>query len=129
MVVARMDGDLEELARRMRCSYTRYADDVTFSTNLPSFPAALASVAATGTFVGKELTAVIEKNGFRVNPAKVRLQSHRQAQVVTGLKVNENVNVDRRVVRQTRAMLHAWRKFGLEGSTCFLPRGVHAQNA
>lgn len=116
MVVARMDGDLEQLAQRSRCGYTRYADDLTFSTNLPHFPATLAYSDANRFVVGTDLTGTIEANGFRINTSKVRLQSQGHRQVVTGLKVNKKLNVDRGVVRQIRAMLHAWRKFGLEAA-------------
>jgi hypothetical protein len=114
IVSARMDGELEALAHRFRCSYTRYADDLTFSTNLPEFPSGLAAVKEKCALVGEPLRSTIERNGFRINVSKVRLQNKGVRQVVTGLTVNKRVNVPRRVVRQIRAMLHAWRKFGLD---------------
>jgi RNA-directed DNA polymerase len=116
MVVARMDAELEMLAKRSRCSYTRYADDLTFSTNLPNFPPDIALSSASEVVAGEGLTRTVEINGFRINKPKVRLQAHRHRQTVTGLKVNQKVNVDREVIRQIRAMLHAWRKFGLEAA-------------
>jgi hypothetical protein len=56
---------------------------------------------------------IIERNGFRVNDRKVRLSEEIHRQEVTGLIVNQRVNVKRRLIREVRAMLHAWRKFGL----------------
>ena len=116
LVVARMDGELEALAKELRCGYTRYADDLTFSTNLPQFPSELAVMVGGHAQAGELLTSVIVRNGFRINLAKVRLQPRGVRQVVTGLVVNSGVNVHRRAIRQIRAMLHAWRKFGLEAA-------------
>jgi RNA-directed DNA polymerase len=63
--------------------------------------------------ISTTLRAIIETNGFRINEGKTRLRHREIRQEVTGLIVNRRVNVKRRVVRQIRAMLHAWTKFGL----------------
>lgn len=120
MVCARLDGQLEKLARKYDCIYTRYADDITFSTDQPDFPSAIA-IAKTSSIpykevaeVGSELTKVIEQNGFFINPRKVWLQPSRSRQQVTGLTVNSFPNITRKYINQIRAMLHAWEKYGLE---------------
>jgi hypothetical protein len=66
--------------------------------------------------VGDELRAVIESNGFVAHPEKVKLFKNTYRQSVTGLVVNEKVNVPRRFVRQVRAMIHAWERHGLEAA-------------
>jgi RNA-directed DNA polymerase len=66
--------------------------------------------------LGDRLVSIIKDNGFSVNQEKVRLQRSDTRQEVTGLVVNEFVNVPRELVRQIRAMLHAWRKYGLESA-------------
>jgi RNA-directed DNA polymerase len=117
MICAKMDTQLQRLARRHRSFYTRYADDITFSTNLRNFPFALAGVNAAGQVeVGPELLQVIQDNGFEVNPDKVRLRTRNRRQEVTGLTTNSFPNVRRRYVRQIRAMLHARRKYGLQAA-------------
>jgi RNA-directed DNA polymerase len=63
--------------------------------------------------ISPTLTAIIESNGFRINPAKVRLSQRQHRQEVTSLIVNKRINVKRRFIREVRAMLHAWQKFGL----------------
>ncbi len=63
--------------------------------------------------VSPTLVEIIENNGFRINQAKVKLSPRSHRQEVTGLIVNKRLNVKRRFIRQIRAMLHAWEKFGL----------------
>ena len=117
MICAKMDSQLRRLAQRHRCIYTRYADDITFSTSMPSFPNVLAGINSAGRVeVGGGLRRIIEENGFEINPDKVRLQMRNRRQEVTGLIVNKFPNVKRKYVRQIRAMLHAWEKFGLEAA-------------
>ena len=119
MIAARLDRELERLARKEHCAYSRYADDITFSTNAVKFPWPLARHdAQTGAFqVGADLERVIKSNGFAVNIGKVRLQHSTYKQEVTGLIVNRRVNVPRTYIRQVRAMLHAWEKYGLPAAS------------
>ncbi len=139
MLCAKMDSQLQRLAKECKATYTRYADDITFSTTLPKFPEALARIvteeASPSTLaesetlanpvteeqkqkvtIGEPLLAIISENGFQVNEQKIRLQSRNNHQEVTGLTTNKFPNVDRCFIRQVRAMLHAWAKFGLEAA-------------
>ena len=115
MVAGALDRDLTRLARRYRCAYTRYADDITFSRD-GAFPSALGYWEPTGSGresrVGDDLQAVVEDNGFAIHVDKVHLRYHDERQVVTGLVVNEKVNVPRSFIRRIRAMLHAWDVYG-----------------
>jgi RNA-directed DNA polymerase len=118
MVCGRLDGDLTALAKKHHAAYSRYADDITISARTYTFPEALA-IAPTGwvgpnVSVGSALQHVIETNGFSVNPDKSRLQLSHCRQEVTGICVNVFPNVNRSLVREVRAMLHAWRQYGLE---------------
>lgn len=120
MICSRLDSDLQKLATRRHCSYSRYADDVTFSTSERFFPRSLAildsSINPTEILIGDELEKIITQNGFCINVGKTRLRRNNKRLEVTGLIVNEKVNVPRKYVRQIRAMLHAWRKFGPEAA-------------
>jgi RNA-directed DNA polymerase len=117
MLCAKMDSQFQRLAKECKATYTRYADDITFSTTLPKFPEALARIVTEEeeqkVILGEPLLAIIADNGFEVNEPKIRLQTRSNHQEVTGLTINQFPNVDRRFVRQVRAMLHAWAKFGL----------------
>lgn len=118
MLVAQLDSKLQTLAKECRCIYTRYADDMTFSTTSRKFPDELAIVKydEIGIFsikVGNKLSEIINSSGFRINNNKVRLLTPKMRQEVTGLTVNKFPNVTRKFIRQVRAMLHAWRAYGL----------------
>jgi RNA-directed DNA polymerase len=118
MLVARMDSQLKMLARTHKCTYTRYVDDLSFSTFVNKFPKALAHFAEEedggALQIGASLLEVIGSNGFAVNPQKSRLQHSSGRQVVTGITTNRFPNVPQEFVRQIRAMLHAWDKFGVD---------------
>jgi RNA-directed DNA polymerase len=116
MICAKMDTRLRKLAQANKCTYTRYADDITISTNLPTFPGNIASYDANRkiTIVGTDFQVAIQENGFRLNEKKVRLQTKYRRQEITGLTVNAFPNVSRKFVRQIRAMLFAWGKYGYD---------------
>ena len=109
MICRRMDKELSFLAKRNRAHYSRYADDITFSlresTENSLFIGSGEEVKPSETLLG-----VVESNGFSVNKYKTRLQTYSERQVVTGLKVNKKVNLDRRYIRTTRAMIHSLAK-------------------
>ncbi len=109
-----LDNQLKSLAKTSKCYYTRYADDITFSTRMRSFPSELASYSSGTLELGKELIQIIEDNGFTVNSNKNCLRRNHEHQFVTGLTVNEKLNVKRRFIKQLRAMLYAWEKHGLD---------------
>lgn len=105
-----LDARLVRLAKNYGLAYSRYADDLTFSTNRKDFPPAVASVYALGEnawAAGEELTHAIESRGFKINAAKTRLQFRTSRQTVTGLTVNRKVNVSQGYYRSVRAMCHS----------------------
>jgi RNA-directed DNA polymerase len=116
MICGRLDSEIKKLAATYRCRYTRYADDITLSASLRSFPEALARLDTKETgpkcVVGEELTKVVKSNGFEVNPEKVRLLLPSQRQEVTGLVTNRFPNIPRAYIRQLGGLLHAWEIHG-----------------
>jgi RNA-directed DNA polymerase len=112
MICARLDGQLIRLAKKFRCLFTRYVDDITFSLRSGGFPPEIGYKEGNDVYVGDELRRIITTNGFEVNSEKVHLHSNRERQRVTGLIVNQKPNVPRRYIRQVRAIIHAWEKYG-----------------
>ncbi|MBX3119740.1 MAG: restriction endonuclease [Fimbriimonadaceae bacterium] len=111
-----LDIALIQFARSHGFYYTRYADDITFSTWQSKFPNQLLTVDHEGTRVADSLEQIISGNGFTVNGLKTRCLERRQRQSVTGLTVNKFVNVRRKYIRQVRGMIHAWQKYGEESA-------------
>ena len=99
----------------------RYADDMTISTRSRAFPSQIAILddQEEGGLpnLSERFIDLIETNGFKINDNKTRMQRYNRRQSVTGLVVNRKVNINRRFIRQTRAMLHAWERYGLSGAT------------
>ena len=118
MICASLDSGLREFARKNKCTYTRYCDDITFSTNLSRFPEQVALREGEGEVriiaLGSQLIEIIHQNGFEINHKKTRLLTRSDRQEVTGLVVNEFPNVPRKYLRNLRAALHAWERYGLE---------------
>ena len=110
-----LDVRLAQLAKKARVTYSRYADDITFSTNQKQFPRALAHQDANegGKWeLGTELISRIADAGFIINPNKTRMQCRMSRQLVTGLIVNEKVNIRTEYYRRARAMCDALFKTG-----------------
>lgn len=100
-----LDMRLLSIAREHRVDYTRYADDLTFSTNSKEF------VEKVPDFIGK-VTREIEGCGFIVSPKKTRIMMRSNRQEVTGLVVNEKLAVPSSYYKLTRAMAYNQYKNG-----------------
>lgn len=102
----KLDRRLTGLANRFGATYTRYADDITFSSPHNIY---------TDEEFNKELKRIIEEDQkLVINPKKTRLQKAGYRQEVTGLIVNDKVNVHRRYVKQIRMWLYLWEKWDYE---------------
>lgn len=100
-----LDFRIMRVAKKYKLHYTRYADDLTFSTNDKKF------LNLQERFYN-EIFEEIERAGFNINEKKTRLQCKDSRQVVTGLVVNKKINVNRVYYKETRAMAHQLYKQG-----------------
>lgn len=110
-----LDMQLSKLARATGCSYSRYADDLTFSTSKDPFPTEIAFPTADDPNLwelGSSLAKAIARAGYKVNPLKTRMQYCESRQTVTGLIVNKRVNTRVEYRRTARAMVHRLLKTG-----------------
>ena len=102
-----LDLRLLRFAKKHGVRYSRYADDITFSTNQKEFPSALASPdssSPSGWSLGDTLVDKIVAAGFEINPEKTRMHCRGNRQLVNGLVVNEKANIKSEYYRQARAM-------------------------
>lgn len=98
-----LDYRIVKIAKKYRFTYTRYADDMTFSTNRDLFSNKLQAYNELDRFL-EEVEAAILSSGFKINKKKTRLSNAQQRQEVTGLVVNRKISVKREFVKNTRAM-------------------------
>jgi len=111
LIAGILDFRLHQLAKSNGCAYTRYVDDITFSTNKTKFPSSLAfreDESGDRWTIGRKLNTIIEKTGFSVNDKKTRLQYKNSRQVVTGLVVNKRVNVTSDYRKLIRAYVYSF---------------------
>jgi len=102
-----LDIHLGRLAFDTGCSYSRYADDITFSTNKRKFPPDIAKQIEGQSHkweVGDKLQQIVNHVGFTINPQKTRMQYRTSRQDVTGLVVNSKANIRSEYRRTVRAM-------------------------
>ncbi|WP_084679007.1 reverse transcriptase family protein [Flavobacterium reichenbachii] len=104
MIVYKLDKKINGLAKKLNFSYTRYADDMSFSTNEENSK----NVSRLLYFTKK----IIESEGFVIHPDKVHVMRKGMQQKVTGVVVNKKLNVDRMQLRKFRAVLHNIEKNG-----------------
>lgn len=105
VVARRLDARLNGIATKLGWTYTRYADDMTFSAD--GEPAKLTA------YLMARVRHIAEGEGFVVNEKKTRVQRRNTAQTVTGVVVNTRPGISRHVVRRMRAILHRAGKEGL----------------
>ncbi|WP_412770674.1 reverse transcriptase domain-containing protein, partial [Ralstonia solanacearum] len=112
-----LDRDLMALARRHRATYTRYADDITFSFSTPnatSLPANICTFDGGLVTLGQELISIITSHSFQIHPTKTRMSTRRRRMEVTGVVINEFPNVKRVFIDRIRGALHAWDRYGYD---------------
>lgn len=95
LVAHGLDLRLDGLANQIGATYTRYADDLTFSGD-PGIAATLA----------RAVRDIVEDCGFTLNPAKTRAQHCSGRQTVTGIVVNQHLNLSRPGYDRLKAGIH-----------------------
>jgi retron-type reverse transcriptase len=100
----KLDRRMRGVAKRFGLHYSRYADDMTFSS--------MHNVYQENSDFRLEIKRIIEEQGFTMNDDKTRLLRDGARQEVTGLTVNSIVNVSRKYISDLRWLLHLWETEG-----------------
>jgi retron-type reverse transcriptase len=108
-----LDARLTGICEKLGFTYTRYADDLVFSTDNTE-----------GDPVSQILhwaRKIIRECGFEINDEKLLVMRKGQRQAVTGLVVNaqdaDGPRLSRRDLKKFRAFLHHYERFGREAMT------------
>lgn len=105
IVSQRLDRKLAGVAKRFSARYTRYADDITFSS--------YQDIANNNDF-RQEVIKIISEQNFQIQSSKVRAEGRGYRQTVCGLTINEKVNVSKAYVKEIRLYLYLWEHYGYE---------------
>lgn len=103
IVTQSLDRKVSKFCLPTKIKYSRYADDLSFSSNREIF---------NNEFIISIEKILIEEN-FKINSNKTRVRSNMECQQVTGLVVNKKINVKREYLQKVRAMLNNWEKGGI----------------
>ena len=106
LVARGLDARLSGLCAKLGWTYTRYADDLSFSAD--------GDAARQVGYLFARVRHIVADEGFGVNEKKTRVLKRSAAQSVTGIIVNERPGVSRRTMRRLRAILHRAQHEGLE---------------
>ena len=104
-IAKKLDRRLVGMCAKHGWTYTRYADDLTFSAP-PGKRGEIAMLLA-------RVRHIVKEEGFALNPKKGRVQRKAGRQLVTGVVVNDKPGLAREEVRRLRAILHGAKKTGL----------------
>jgi len=107
LVCRRLDRRLTKMATKHGFTYTRYADDLSFSASGHDLRNICNILGQTENIVSHE--------GFLVHPDKTRVLRQSRQQEVTGVVVNEQLNVSRKTLKRFRAVLYQIERDGPEG--------------
>ncbi len=97
-IAHKLDRRMAAMARKLGWRYTRYADDLTWST--------IGELSPSVGYVLARIRHMVEDEGFRINHAKTRVQRRSQQQSVTGVVVNDRPSVSRETIRRVRSILY-----------------------
>ncbi|MEM6690531.1 MAG: reverse transcriptase family protein [Planctomycetota bacterium] len=105
LIARSLDRRLSGLCKKMDWTYTRYADDLTFSAS--GEPAQRVG------YLLHRIRGIARDESFQVNESKTRVQWKQQRQMVTGVVVNDQKGVPRKERRRIRAIFHRAQTEGL----------------
>jgi hypothetical protein len=107
LICRKLDKRMQGIATTLGFTYTRYADDMTFSSNEYNN-------------INKILywvKGITQDEGFILHPDKTRIMKKGSCQEVTGVVVNEKASVNKKELKKFRALLYQIEQSGLEGKS------------
>ncbi len=101
LIFKNIDEEINDYISRFNINYTRYADDMIFSGNI--------EIKYIYTFVKK----ILFDNEFKINSNKTKLISSNHRQTVTGIVVNNKLQVDKLKRKKVRQELYFIKMYGI----------------
>ncbi len=107
LLCRRLDKRLNAIAYKFGFTYTRYADDLTFSASGDNLRHICNII--------RNTESIVTHEGFTINHEKTRILRNSRQQEVTGIVVNDKLNISQKTLKNFRATLYQIEKDGLEG--------------
>lgn len=102
IVCKRMDREIQRYAKENKITYSRYADDLTFSSN-NEMPGLI-----------EEISNIVQKHKFMINEEKTKSFAAGEPKFITGLVVqNGKIRIPKRFKRELKKEIHYCQKFGV----------------
>lgn len=106
MLCSPLDNQLMQYAKKHALVYTRYADDITFSSFGKSISENIVFSVDNKLHLSDSLVNIFVKNSLKINEEKISLKTKQRRQEVTGIIVNKFPNIKREYYKNIRALLH-----------------------
>ena len=108
-----IDKKLYTLAIKYKCEYTRYADDMTFSSN---------ETVLKDTDLLEKIVEILNVENLLLTNEKTRYSKNGQSQYVTGLSIsnNERPRIPKKVKKKLRQECIFIKKYGFYSHFCFI---------
>lgn len=111
IICQQLDFYFTAAARRFGVKYSRYADDITFSS--------MHNVFQPNSNFLNEMSRILKDQNFYLKDEKTRLQKDDYRQSVTGINVNVHPNLPKRYTNQIRQWLFFWESFGYDRANAY----------
>lgn len=110
MILASFDKSMIAYARKNSLCYSRYADDITLSSNSSKLSFDIVGKVGDKTYIiDNELKSIFEAAKLNINNNKIVLRRNKKRQLVTGVVVNKCTNLTKEYRRELRTILHHWK--------------------
>jgi len=120
IIAFRLDFYLSAVAKRFGAHYSRYADDITFSS--------MNNIYSERHEFIQEVERIIKAERFEINLVKTRLQRDGYRKEVTGLVVNEKPNVRVKYIKDIRKWIYLWETYGFEKAELLFQKDYGIEN-
>ncbi|BDA80154.1 hypothetical protein LPTSP3_g30840 [Leptospira kobayashii] len=111
LICNKMDRDFISFCKSKHLIYTRYADDITISSQKRKY---MNFDSTLDEDLLEDIKKLVNENGFKINSDKVSFSYGKDGGIVTGLRVNEKINIPRKTIRSLRGLYHSIRSNGYQ---------------
>ena len=113
-IVARsLDIKLINFAKKHRCTFTRYADDITISFTNHHHASRSIFYEEENLRLSDELKDIFTSKNFVINEDKLRFRKYYNRQMVNGIIINnKKLNLSRQYVNEIKLLIHIYARYG-----------------